>query len=109
MRFLLRYKDEAPHARMILQGFKHRDVLEAKLDTESRPCHDLAASYDGDWDNGCQIGIPAGGLHPPQGRPVWGALADMRRLLKEMIGLLEHQVMQMTKPAFGDVRAQAVE
>eukprot|EP00435_Cladocopium_sp_Y103_P051542 s447_g16.t1 len=31
--------------------------------------------------------------------------ADMRRLSAEMIGLREHQVMQMTKPAFGDVRA----
>ena len=29
----------------------------------------------------------------------------MRRLLAEMIGLKEHEVMQMTKPAFGDVRA----
>ena len=32
--------------------------------------------------------------------------ADMRRLLNEMIGLKEHEVMMMTKPAFGDVRAQ---
>ena len=31
--------------------------------------------------------------------------ADMRRLLSEMIGLKEHEVMMMTKPAFGDVRA----
>ena len=31
--------------------------------------------------------------------------ADMRRLLVELIGLKEHEIMQMTKPAFGDVRA----
>ena len=35
MRFLLRYKEKKPHARVILQGFRHRDVLESKLDTES--------------------------------------------------------------------------
>ena len=35
MRFLLRYKENPPHARVILQGFKHRDVPESKLDTES--------------------------------------------------------------------------
>lgn len=28
MRFLLRYKENQPHARVILQGFKHKDVLE---------------------------------------------------------------------------------
>ena len=31
--------------------------------------------------------------------------ADMRRLLNEMIGPKEHEVMMMTKPAFGDARA----
>eukprot|EP00435_Cladocopium_sp_Y103_P013907 s4786_g3.t1 len=31
--------------------------------------------------------------------------ADMRRLLAEMLGLCEEEVMQMTKPAFGDVCA----
>ena len=35
MRFLLRYKEDKPHARVILQGFKHRDVVQGKLDTES--------------------------------------------------------------------------
>lgn len=35
MRFLLRYKETKPNARVILKGFKHKDVLESKLDTES--------------------------------------------------------------------------
>ena len=35
MRFLLRYKEDKPNARVILQGFKHRNVVQGKLDTES--------------------------------------------------------------------------
>jgi len=106
MRFLLRYKDEAPHARMILQGFKHRDVLEAKLDTESPTLSRLGCILR--WKIGTMdvksAFLQADYIHHKvdlYGEPS----ADMRRLLKEMIGLLEHQVMQMTKPAFGDVRA----
>ena len=58
----------------------------------------LHASME-DWGDGCQIGIPAGKIDL-YGEPS----AEMRRLLKEIIGLLEHQVMQMTKPAIRDVR-----
>ena len=44
MRFLLRYKENKPHARVILQGFKHKDVIESKLDTSHPQCRDLAST-----------------------------------------------------------------
>ena len=76
-RFLLRYKDNEPHARVILQGFKHRDVLEAKLDTESPTCHDLASTSWSPWPacfNG-RLGRWMSNRHScRQGRLVWGAL-----------------------------------
>jgi len=37
MRFLLRYKEDKPHARVILQGFKHKDVLESNQFTFAAP------------------------------------------------------------------------
>ena len=53
-----------------------------------------------------EVCIFAVGLHHPRRwRSIGEPSADMRRLLAEMMGLQEHQVMQMTKPAFGDVRA----
>ena len=37
MRFLIRYKEDKPHARVILQGFKHKDVLESNQFTFAAP------------------------------------------------------------------------
>ena len=114
MRFLLRYKEDKPNARVILQGFKHRDVVQGKLDTES-PTLSRLGKYlivllgcIKRWKFGT-MDVKSAFLqsdyihHKVQlyGEPS----ADMRRLLSEMIGLKEHEVMMMTKPAFGDVRA----
>ena len=114
MRFLLRYKESLPHARVILQGFKHRDVLGSKLDTESPTLSRLGKyllttlACTLRWKLGTMdvksAFLQADYIHHKvdlYGEPS----ADMRRLLHEMLGLQEHQVMQMTKPAFGDVRA----
>ena len=114
MRFLLRYKEDKPHARVILQGFKHRDVLESKLDTESPTLSRLGKyllvtlACTLRWKLGTMdvksAFLQADYIHHEVslfGEPS----ADMRRLLQEMLGFQEHQVMQMTKPAFGDVRA----
>ena len=114
MRFLLRYKEDKPNARVILQGFKHRDVVQGKLDTES-PTLSRLGKYlivllgcIKRWKFGT-MDVKSAFLqsdyihHKVQlyGEPS----ADVRRLLKKMIGLKEHEVMMMTKPAFGDVRA----
>ena len=114
MRFLLRYKEDKPNARVIPQGFKHRDVVQGKLDTES-PTLSRFGKYlivllgcIERWKFGT-IDVKSAFLqsdyihHKVQlyGEPS----ADMRRLRSEIIGLKEHEVMMMTKPAFGDVRA----
>ena len=114
MRFLLRYKENKPHARVILQGFKHKDVVESKLDTElpilSRLGKYLMVLFacTKRWRVGTMdvksAFLQSDYIH--QEVEIYGEpSADMRRLLAEIIGLLEQQVMQMTKPAFGDVRA----
>ena len=114
MRFLLRYKEDKPHARVILQGFKHKDVLESKLDTESPTISRLGKylmvlmACCMKWRIGTMdvksAFLQSDYIH--QEVEIYGEpSADMRRLLAEMVGLKEHEVMQMTKPAFGDVRA----
>ena len=114
MRFLLRYKEDKPNARVILQGFKHKDVLESKLDTESPTISRLGKylmvlmACCMKWRIGTMdvksAFLQSDYIH--QEVELYGEpSADMRRLLVEMVGLKEHEVMQMTKPAFGDVRA----
>ena len=98
MRFLLRYKEDKPNARVILQGFKHRDVVQGKLDTES-PTLSRLGKYlivllgcIKRWKFGT-MDVKSAFLqsdyihHKVQlyGEPS----ADMRRLLSEMIGLKE--------------------
>ena len=114
MRFLLRYKEKKPHARVILQGFRHRDVLESKLNTESPTLSRLGKylllqiATQRRWKI-ATMDVKSAFLQSDYitdevelyGEPT----ADMRRLLYEMVGLKEDEVMQMTKPAFGDVRA----
>ena len=114
MRFLLRYKENKPHARVILQGFKHKDVIESKLDTESPTVSRLGKylmvtlSCVKRWKL-ATMDVKSAFLQSDyitEEVEIYGEpSADMRRLLAEMMGLQEHQVMQMTKPAFGDVRA----
>ena len=114
MRFLLRYKEDKPHARVILRRFKHRDVLGSKLDTESPTLSRLgkhllvSLACTLQWKLGTMdvksAFLQTDYIHHKVG--LYGEpSADMRRLLHEMLGLQEHQVMQMTKHALGDVRA----
>ena len=114
MRFLLHYKENKPHARVILQGFKHKDVIESKLDTESPTVSRLGKylmvtlSCVKRWKL-ATMDVKSAFLQSDyitEEVEIYGEpSADMRRLLAEMMGLQEHQVMQITKPAFGDVRA----
>ena len=56
-------------------------------------------------NSGRQVRLPAVRLHRNEVEIYGEPSADMRRLLCEMLGLREHEVMQVTKPAFGDVQA----
>lgn len=114
MRFLLRYKEKKPHARVILQGFRHRDVLESKLDTESPTLSRLGkylilqAAVQRRWKVATMDAKSAflQSDYITEEVELYGEpTADMRRLLSEMVGLQEDEVMRMMKPAFGDVRA----
>ena len=120
MRFLLRYKENKPHARVILQGFKHKDVIESKLDTES-PTVSRLGKYVAvllacikRWKL-ATMDVNSAFLqcdYITNEVEIYGEpLAGMRRLLSEMLDFvsMRHEVMQMTKPAFGDVGAQARE
>eukprot|EP00434_Breviolum_minutum_P011884 symbB.v1.2.010485.t1/scaffold674.1/size176181/2 len=106
--------EDKPNARVILQGFKHRDVVQGKLDTESPTLSRLGkylivlVGCIKRWKFGTMdvksAFLQSDYIHHKvelYGEPS----ADMRRLLSEMIGLKGHEVMMMTKPAFGDVRA----
>ena len=98
MRFLLRYKENQPHARVILQGLKHKDVLESKLDTES-PTISRVEKYllvlmarRKRWHIGTMdvksAFLQSDYIH--QEVEIYGEpSADMRRLLAEMLGLKE--------------------
>ena len=104
MRFLLRYKEKKPHARVILQGFRHRDASLSRLGKYLL----LQIATQRRWKI-ATMDVKSAFLQSDYitdevelyGEPT----ADMRRLLSEMVGLKEDEVMQMTKPAFGDVRA----
>ena len=93
---------------------KKKDVLESKLDTESPTISRLGKylmvlmACSKRWRIGTMdvksAFLQSDYIHHEveiYGEPS----ADMRRLLVELIGLREHEIMQMTKPAFGDVRA----
>ena len=117
-RFLQRWKPTADghkaNARVILQGFRHKDVLSENLVKESPTlsrfgritlmvwavhrrwklwCADVKSAFmqANSIDDTTRIYVK-----PP---------AEMRRRLERLMGLKSHEILKATKPAFGDVRA----
>ena len=117
-RFLQRWKPtpegHKANARVIIQGFKHRDVLNENLLKESPTlsrlgrmlvmiwavhrrwriwCADVKSAFmqSNTIDDTTRIYV-----RPP---------AEMRRRPERLMGLKEHEILKATKPAFGDVRA----
>ena len=117
-RFLQRWKPTSEgrkaNARVILQGFRHKDVLNENLVKESPTlsrlgritimvwaahrswklwCADVKSAFmqSNSIDDSTRIYV-----RPP---------AEMRRRLERLMGLKEHEILKATKPAFGDVRA----
>ncbi|CAE7473994.1 unnamed protein product [Symbiodinium pilosum] len=87
MSFLLKHRDKGgskvANARIILQGFRHSDVTTEKLDTEPIELIMKSVSLL------CQI-----------------LTSDIiRRRLARLIGLRDDEIMRISKPASGDVRA----
>ena len=72
MRFLLRYKEDKPNARVIPQGFKHRDVVQGRqvLDRPAWMYREVEV-----WNYRCEVGLPTKRLHPSQGAAVWRTLS----------------------------------
>ena len=112
--FLLRYKEDKPSCegdptRLQAQGclgVKAGHRITNDLPTWQIPdgAHGLLQAM-AHWHHGCESAfLQSDYIH--QEVEIYGEpSADMRRLLAELIGLKEHESMQMTKPAFGDVRA----
>ena len=118
-RFLQRWKptgdgNHKANARVIIQGFKHRDVLNENLLKESPTlsrmgrmvimtwavhrrwklwCADVKSAFtqSNSIDEDTRIYV-----RPP---------AEMRRRLERLMGLKEDEILKATKPAFGDARA----
>ena len=117
-RFLQRWKPTADgkkaNARVILQGFRHKDVLTENLIKESPTlsrfgritlmvwavrrqgklwCADVKSAFmqSDSIDETTRIYVK-----PP---------AEMRRRLERLMGLKSDEILKATKPAFGDVRA----
>ena len=118
MRFLLKYKRKdgnmVANARIILQGFKHVDVTEKKLDTESPTLSRIGknlilflccqmkwkvwtADVKSEFLQADRIDTEVKIYAIPN--------ADIRRRLSSQIGLRDDEIMKVLKPAFGDVRA----
>ena len=117
-RFLQRWKPvkdgKKANARVIIQGFKHKDVLEQKLDTESptlsmtgRHCiylftvHKRWKLFSADVKSAF---MQADSIDQCT-RIYVSPSADMRRRLERMCDLKPWEILKATKPAFGDVRA----
>ena len=104
-RCLLRWKPKADarngkvaNARVILQGFRHKDVLTQELETDSPTLSRI----------GKHLPLP----HPErmegflsETRIFIKATADMRSRLERLMGLKPFQILKATKPALGCVRA----
>ena len=118
MRFLLKYKMkdgvQTANARIILQGFKHVDVASKKLETESptlsRVGRNLVMLMCA--QNRCNLWISDFKSAFLQADSIEQDVKiyaipnrDIRRRLSKLIGLRDHEILKVLKPAFGDVRA----
>ena len=116
MIYLLKWKQKAEgrkaNARVILQGFKHIDVLTQKLDTESPTLSRLGRNMifqfcvTRKWKV-FSADVKSAFLQSEdiENRVYGIPSADMRRRLERMIDLQPDEILLMKKPAFGDVRA----
>ena len=117
-RFLQRWKriSDGPqaNARVIIQGFKHKDVLEKQLETESptlsrigrmliyvMATHRRWKLFSADVKSAFMQANSIDDCTRIYVKPT----NDMRRRLERLMGLQHHQILKATKPAFGDVRA----
>ena len=117
-RFLQRWKPTADgqvaNARVILQGFRHIDVLSENLVRESPTLSRLGrmtilvwAVHRG-WKVWCadiKSAFTQADSIDESTRIFVKPTSDMRRRLERLMGLQQHQILKATKPAFGDVRA----
>ena len=117
-RFLQRWKKtpegEKANARVIIQGFKHRDVLEQCLEKDSPTLsrtgrmliytlvvHKRWKLFSADVKSAFMQANSIDESTRIYVRPT----SDMRRRLERLMGLKPHQLLKAVKPAFGDVRA----
>ena len=117
-RFLQRWKKtsegQKANARVIIQGFKHKDVLEQQLETESptlsrvgrmliytMTVHMRWKLFSADVKSAFMQADSIDEVTRIFVKPT----SDMRRRLERLMGLKPHQILKATKPAFGDVRA----
>ena len=119
LRFLLKWKMKAgvktASARVIMQGFKHKDVLEGEVDKDSPTLSRLGRHCVFQHCSQRQwklflADVKSAFLQSedivPKGLRIFGKPnADMRRRLGKTLGLKANEVLRMKKPAFGDVRA----
>lgn len=117
-RFLQRWKPtktgKVANARVILQGFRHKDVLTEELDGESPTLSRTGRMLILIW--ACQLGwkVFAANVKSAfmqsksidvQTRIFIKPTAEMRRRLERLMGLKPWVLLKATKLAFGDVRA----
>eukprot|EP00435_Cladocopium_sp_Y103_P051424 s692_g16.t1 len=120
-RFLQRWKPKADapggrvaNARVILQGFRHRDVLTQELATEAPTLSRIGrhliyvyAVHKG-WKMfaaDVKSAFMQADSIDDSTRIYINPSADIRRRLERLMGLKPHEILKATKPAFGDVRA----
>ena len=117
-RFLQRWKPtkegKVANARVIIQGFRHKDVLNEELDRESPTLSRTGRMLILQW--ACQLGwkIFAADVKSAfmqsksideDTRIYIRPTAEMRRRLERLMDLKSWELLKATKPAFGDVRA----
>ncbi len=117
-RFLQRWKKTeqgvVANARVIIQGFRHKDVMNEKLETESPTLSRLGRFLilnllvHKKW-KAFSADVKSAFMQADQideeTRIYIKPSADMRRRLERLMGLKHDEVLRAIKPAFGDVRA----
>ena len=117
-RMLQRWKPtkdgKVANCRVIIQGFRHRDVLESELEKESPTLSRVGRMLIMQWTCQLQMKLFSADVKSAfmqsdsidkETRIYIQPSSDMRKRLATMMGLRDHQVLKATKPAFGDVRA----
>ena len=105
---------EVANARVIIQGFRHKDVMNEKLVTEAPTLSRLGRFLilnmlvHKKW-KAFSADVKSAFMQADQideeTRIYIKPSADMRRRLERLMGLKPDEVLRAVKPAFGDVRA----